>query len=167
MRALRIRIRTLMIGTAVVAAILPWVDAVGLVALALMAGVIAVPVLWARPGHRLEVAVWVLALHPAMVVVYLYATWIAGRCVLGHWPRFIFDDLMNAGAVVRVPAMMTTFSIVGCLIALVAAIVLFPCWVQLWHRPRWNPLVVLPLVWGLAYGVLLLDPMGVREWIMG
>ena len=61
-------------------------------AIGIVIGVIALPVLLAPAGCRLRAAAWVCSLYPLLVLSSLYVTWFIAWCVLGHRPRFPFDD---------------------------------------------------------------------------
>ena len=58
-----------MVAVALVAVPLAWLDVVEAIALTIMLLVALIPVACAVRGRRLTVALWVVALHPVMVLV--------------------------------------------------------------------------------------------------
>jgi len=122
--------------------------------------------LWLPPLVR-KLAVANL-LYPFLLVAAFYATWLAGRYELGHWPRPFFDDPGQIGGFVAVFDYATTFLLLAglpavCLSHAVAAALLFG---KPEYRTRRAVLVeVLALV---SLGVLFLfvrwDPQRVIEW---
>jgi hypothetical protein len=57
-----------------------------------MIGMISLPLLLAGPGRRVQAMVWISSTYPFLILTFLYATWLAAWCVLGHSPRPYWDD---------------------------------------------------------------------------
>lgn len=82
---------------------------------------------WVAVMRKLAVA---NLLYPFLVVAAFYATWVAGRHELGHWPRPNFDDPSQIGGVAPVFDYVTTFLLLAgfpalCVSHVVAAALLF------------------------------------------
>ncbi len=162
---IRFTIGQLMIAVAAVAFLVVWRDlriAFALVGLGL---VVIISAAIAPPGRRLEAASWASSLQPAVVLSYLYATWVTAWCVLGHCPRPSLDDPKYISAVVEVPFVMFAFSmfygwmICACTGFLMAA----TCCVR---RSNPWPLFALPLAWLVGFIALVADPLRVLYWLM-
>jgi hypothetical protein len=167
MRLPRVRftIGRLMLVVAVIAALLAWLDARAALALMGLILVLIIPAAIAPPGHRLEAASWASLLQPAVVLLYLYATWAMAWCVLGHCPRPSLDDPKYISPVVEVPYVMFAFSIFyGWVICVVTGLLLTGvCYAR---RSNIRPLLALPLAWLAGYLALRCDPLGVLYWYM-
>ncbi len=106
----RFTIGRLMVAVAVAAGFLAWRDLRVALALIGLFLVVIVPAAIAPPRRRLEAASWGCLLQPAVVVLYLYATWVTAWCVLGHCPRPSLDDPKYISPVVEAPYVMFAFS---------------------------------------------------------
>ena len=160
----QLRFWWLVVAVAIVALPLAWLDRADAVALFLMSLVALVPVAFARTGRRLEVAYWVAALHPLMVLVYLYATWFTAWSILGHRPRRSLDDPKYISPFVDVPYAMTLISFLAWPISVGAGFALvFGAFL---NRARAYPLIILPLAGLAASMALMSDPLWVLDWFM-
>ena len=110
-RAIQFTIGQLMIAVAAVAFLVVWRDSRAAFALVGLGLVVIIPAAIAPPGRRLEAASWASSLQPAVVVFYLYATWVTAWCVLGPCPRPSLDDPKSISPVVEVPYVMFAFSL--------------------------------------------------------
>jgi hypothetical protein len=167
MRLSRVRftIGRLMAAVAIIAILLAWLDVRAALALAGLGLVVIIPAVIAPPGRRLEAASWASSLQPAVVLLYLYATWATAWCVLGHCPRPSLDDPKFISPVVEVPYVMFAFSIfLGCVICACTGLLLTA--VSCARRSNFRPLLALPFAWLAGYLILLWDPLGVLYWYM-
>jgi hypothetical protein len=159
----RFTIGQLMIAVAAVAVLLVWRDVRVAFALVGLGLVVVIPAAIAPPARRLEAASWASSLQPAVILSYLYLTWVTAWCVLGHCPRPALDDPNRISPVVDVPYVMFAFSasygwgICACTGFLLAA----TCCVR---RSNPRPLVALPFAWLAGYIALMFDPLGVFFW---
>jgi hypothetical protein len=161
--SVRITIGRLMVAVAVIAVLLAWLDVRAAIALVGLSFVVMIPAAIASPGHRLEAASWASSLQPAVVLSYLYATWITAWCVLGHRPRPSLDDPKSISPVVDVPYVMFGFSLMfGWMICACTGLLLSA--VCLARRRNIGPLLVLPFAWMAGYLALVWDPLGVLYW---
>jgi hypothetical protein len=164
-RRVRFTIGQLMIVVAVVAFLLVWRDVRVAFALVGLALVVIIPAAIAPSGRRLEVASWASSLQPAVLVSYMYATWLTAWCVLGHCPRPSLDDPKSISPVVEVPYVMFGFSIFyGWMICACSGLVLSVVCAVRRSNPR--PLLALPFAWVAGYIALISDPFGVLYWYM-
>ena len=160
---LRFTIGRLMVAVAVIAVLLAWLDVRAAFALVGLGLVVIIPAAIASPGRRLEAASWASSLQPAVVLFYLYATWAAAWCMLGHCPRPSLDDPESISPVVDVPYVMFAFSfffgwvICACTGLLLTAV----CYAR---RSNIRPLLALPFAWLAGYLALRWDPLGVLDW---
>jgi hypothetical protein len=160
MPRVRFTIGRLMTAVAAIAVPLAWLDARAALALIGLGLVVIVPAAIAPPGRRLEAASWASLLQPAVVLLYLYATWATAWCVLGHCPRPSLDDPKYISSVVEVPYVMFAFSILrgwmicACTGLLLAAV----CYAR---QSNIRPLLALPVAWLVGYLALRWDPLGV------
>ena len=100
-----------------------------------------------------------------VVLFYLYATWAAAWCVLGHCPRPSLDDPKYISPVVEVPYEMFAFSMLfGFVICACTGLLLTAVCCARRSNPR--PLLALPFAWLAGYIALILDPLGVLYWYM-
>jgi hypothetical protein len=161
----RFTIGQLMIAVAAIAFLLVWRDLGAALALVGLGLIVIIPTAIAPPGRRLEVASWASSLQPAVVLFYLYATWVTAWIVLGHCPRSSLDDPKFISPVVDVPFAMFAFSmlfgfpICACTGFFLAAV----CCAR---RSKPLPLVALPFAWLAGYIALMLDPLRVLDWYM-
>jgi hypothetical protein len=158
-------IRRLMAAVAIIAVLLAWLDsraAFGLFGLAL---VVIIPAGIAPPGRRIEAASWASALQPAIMVLYLYATWATAWVVLGHCPRPSLDDPKYISPIVEVPYVMFAVSlIVGWLICVCTGLVLASICCA--RRSTIGPLAAVICAWLAGYLALKWDPLGVLYWYL-
>jgi len=133
------------------------------IALAGLGLIVLMPALIATPGHRLEAASWASSLQPAIIVFYLYATWITAWCMLGHRPRPNFDDPKSISSTVDVLYIMFEFSIIfGWIICAFTGLLLSTaCLVR---RRNIRPLITLGLAWVAWYLALAWDPLYALYW---
>lgn len=107
-------------------------------------------------------------LFPFVLVAAFYATWVAGRWELGHWPRPNFDDPAQIGGFVAVFDYPATFLLLAgfpavCVSHAVAAALLF-------SKPEYRTrgVVLFEVLALVSLGLLLLfvwwDPQRVVEW---
>ncbi len=161
----RFTIGQLMIAVASIAFLLVWRDLGAALALVGLGLVVIVPTAIAPPGRRLEAASWASSLQPAVVVVYLHATWVIAWCVLGHCPRPWLDDPKRISLVVEVPYVMFAFSIIyGWVICACTGFLLTAVCCARRSNPR--PFMALPFAWLAGYIALTWDPLGVLDWYM-
>ena len=152
---------------AVAAMAVPWSSRDPVIAIALtgMMLVSAIPIVLAPTGRRLDVASWVVALQPAIVVVYLYATLATAWCVLGHRPTPSLDDPKFIGPLVDVPYAMTMISLLVWPFS--ASFGLTLVWVS--SRKRGcclRSILALFAVWLASFLILILDPLDAFVWFM-
>jgi hypothetical protein len=88
----RFQLWQVMLAVAVLAGLFAAFGLTGAVANVILIGVISLPILFARPGHRLRAAAWVACLYPLLSLASLYTTWSVARLVLGRTPDPWFDD---------------------------------------------------------------------------
>jgi hypothetical protein len=157
-----------MIAVAIIAVLFAWLDiwdVVALVGIGLLGLVVIIPAVIASPGRRLVAASWASSIQPAVVVFYLYATWAAAWCVLGHRPRPSLDDPKFISPIVAVPYVMFAASwTFGSILWFSNGLWLST--VCLVRRKNIGPLLFLPLAWLAALLALLWDPLGVLYWYM-
>jgi hypothetical protein len=154
-----------MAAVAAAAVTMAWIGVVEAIALVAMAAIALSPIPCAPPGHRLDVALWAIALLPAMGLVSLYASWVTAWCVLGHRPRVYLDDPKYLSPLVAVPHFMAWFSFIAWPFSLGAGFTLAA--VSAAQR-RWRsvvyPLVLLPLAWLSAIVTIRADPLDILDW---
>jgi hypothetical protein len=161
----RFTIGQLMTAVAAIAFLLVWRDLRVAAALVGLGLVVIIPAAIAPPGRRLEAASWASSLQPAVVLFYLYATWVTAWCVLGHCPRPSLDDPKYISPVVEAPYVMFAFSLFyGWVICACTGLLLTAVCCARRSNPR--PLVVLPFAWLAGYVALMFDPLGVLYWYM-
>src|SRR5206468_4279206 len=155
----------LMVAVAVIAVLLAWLDVPASIAMIGLGLPVIFPATIASPGRRLEAASWASSFQPAVVLFYLYATWVTAWCVLGHCPRPSLDDPKSISHVVDVPYGMFAFSIFsGCVIcACTGTLLSAVCYAR---QSYIRPLLLLPFAWMTGYLVLAWDPLGVLYWYM-
>ena len=159
----RFTIGRLMAAVAVIAILLAWVDLRAALALVGLSLVVISPAAIAPPGRRLEAASWASSLQPAVMLLYLYATWATAWCVLGHRPRSSLDDPKSISPIVDAPYIMFAFSLMlGWMICAGSGLLLSA--VCLARQRDLRPLLALPFAWLAGYLVLLWDPLGVLYW---
>ena len=159
----RFTIGRLMAAVAVIAIPLALVDVRAALALAGLSLVVISPAAIAPPGRRLEAASWASSLQPAVILLYLYATWATAWCVLGHCPRRSLDDPNSISPVVEVPYVMFAYSVFfGWVICICTGLLLTT--VCCARRSNFRPLLALPFAWLAFYFILLWDPLGVLYW---
>jgi hypothetical protein len=78
----RFTIQRIMVAVAVIAVFLAWLDVRAAFALVGLGLVVIIPAAIASPGRRLKAGSWASSLQPAVVIFYLYATWVTAWCVL-------------------------------------------------------------------------------------
>ena len=153
----------LMVGVAVIAVLLAWLDVGIAIALVGLGLVVIIPAVRAAPGSRLEAASWASSLQPAVVLFYLYATWATAWCVLGHPPRPSLDDPKFISPIVDAPYVMFAFSLFfGSMVCACTGLLLSA--VCLARRRNARPLLALPFAWLAGYLALGWDPLGVLYW---
>ena len=153
-RRIRFTIGQLMIAVAVIAVLLAWLDVRAAFALVGLGLVVIVPAAIAPPGRRLEAASWASSLQPAVVLFYLYATWVTAWCVLGHCPRPSLDDPKYISPVVEVPYVMFAFSMFfGWVICACTGLLLTAACCA--RRSNLRPLLALPFAWLAGYVVMI------------
>ena len=89
-----------MLAIAVLAGLFAAFGVIGAIELVVVLGGPFLPILFAAPGRRLRVAVWVSSLYPFLILASFYATWLTAWWILGHRPRPSFDDPKLIGSVV-------------------------------------------------------------------
>jgi hypothetical protein len=177
MRLLRIRltIGKVMVAIAAIAVALAIIDQVITYLAPTLAILISVYVIWTKPGRRLDIAAWVVALYAFVPPALLYATWLTAWLVLGHRPVSSLNDPKYISRLVDVPYEATHWSELGLLVSLVACLLLIVVEVVLFFakkRVNWTRvglLVVLtPVSWFLAYWLFCLGEAKFRvfEWFM-
>ena len=110
-RRIQFTIGHLMLAVAASALLFVWQDVRAAFGLFVLGLVVIIPAAIAPPGRRLEAASWACSLQPAVVLSYLYATWVTAWCVLGHCPRPSLDDPKYISPVVEVPFVMFAVSL--------------------------------------------------------
>jgi hypothetical protein len=154
----------LMVAVAFIAVLLAWLDPRAAVALIGLGLVVIIPAAIAPSGRRIEIASWASALQPAIILLYLYATWITAWCALGHRPRPSLDDPKFISPIVEVPYVMFAFSLFfGWLICACTGLLLA---VICCARRSTSPLVAVLLAWLAGYLALMWDPLDVLYWYM-
>jgi hypothetical protein len=156
--SLRFTIGKLMVAVAVIAVLLAWLGLWAAIALVGLDLPVIIPATIASPGHRLKVASWASSLQPAVMLFYLYATWAAAWCVLGHRPRSSLDDPKSISPIVDVPYIMCAFSLMlGSMLCAGSGLLLSA--VCLARQRNIRPLLALPFAWLAGYLALLSAPM--------
>jgi hypothetical protein len=149
-----------MLAIAVLAGLFAAFGVTGGVAIGIVAGVILLPILRARPGHRLRAAVWVSSLYPLLIVFSLYATWFTAWVVLGHRPRSSLDDPKFISPIVDVPYISTFVLMLGAPFSLISSWLLMLFYIA--QNNEWRPelpgrraaLIFVPiLVWILVFAI--------------
>jgi hypothetical protein len=167
MRTPRVRftIGFLMVAVAVIAVFFAWLDVPASIAVIGLGLPVILPATIASPGRRLEAASWASSLQPAVVLSYLYLTWVTAWCVLGHTPRPSLDDPKYISPVVDVPYAMFAFSAsYGWVICAGTGTLLST--VSYARGSYIRPLLVLPFAWVGGFFALILDPLDVFGWYM-
>lgn len=109
--------------------------------------------------------------YPFALFIAFYATWIAGRLTLGHWPRTSLDDPKSIGGLVPFPYNFTMLLIFVGLPAFVLLELLLVGMAFAGGNPDRRKEALLfslkAMAWFVAViGFLFLDPFGVFEWFM-
>jgi hypothetical protein len=154
-----------LLALAVTAVLLAWLDLPEALALIGLGLVVIIPAAISPTERRLEAASWASLLQPAVVLLYLYATWVTAWCVLGHCPRPALDDPKYISPVVDVPYVMFAFSAsLGSMICICTGLLLSAvCCVR---RSNCGPLSVFLFAWLAGVVALAVDPLGVLFWYM-
>ena len=140
---LRFTIGRLMAAVAVIAVLLACVDVRAALAFAGRSLVVISPAAIAPPGRRLEAASWASSLQPAVILLYLYATWATAWCVLGHCPRRSLDHPNFISPFVEVLYVMFAFSVFfGWAICICTGLLLTTAYCA--RRSNFRPLLALP-----------------------
>lgn len=161
---MRFPIWSMMVAVAVMALPFALLDKLDASALAAMLVVVALPIACAPPRHRANVTCWVVALHPLMILVYLYATWFTAWVVLGHCPRSSLDDPKTISPIVMLPYVMTILAFLAWPFSVATGIV-FAC-VSGIRRSSDYPTFVLPWVWMGTFFAIRWAPFHVLVWFM-
>jgi hypothetical protein len=107
--------------------------------------------------------------YPGVLLLAFFATWLAGRVSLGHWPRPSLDDPKFIGAWVDVPYTITGLLLVVGLPAFAIAVLglLYRAYCDETRRKSLLFVSVLSTVCMVAtILVLRWDPLGVVAWYM-
>jgi hypothetical protein len=92
-----------MLAVAILAGLFAVFGVIGSISVAVVLGVIFLPILLAGPGRRLRAAAWVGSIYPLFLPCSLYATWFTAWLVLGHRPRSSLDDPKFISPLVDIP----------------------------------------------------------------
>jgi hypothetical protein len=161
---MRFTIGRLMVAVAVIAVLFALLDPRAVLALIGLALAVIIPAAIAPPRRRIEAASWGSLLQPAIMLLYLYATWATAWCVLGHCPRPSLDDPKYISPIVEVPFVMFAFSLFyGWVICVCTGLLLTAICIA--RRSTFFPLAV-PFAWLAGYLALMLDPLGVLNWYL-
>ena len=103
----------------------------------------------------------------------LYATWFAGRLVLGYWPRPFLDNPASASPAVANLERMTMLFFLGAYVAVPLTLCFVVIGLVRWHesarRLWWRgfALGLCPvLIWAAVLLVLGVDPLGGSQWFI-
>jgi hypothetical protein len=161
---MRFTIGRLMVAVAITGVLLALLEPGAVLALIGFALAVIIPAAIAPPGRRIEAASWGSLLQPAVVLLYLYATWATAWCVLGHCPRPSIDDPKYISPIVEVPFVMFAFSFF-CVWVICAGTGMLLTAICLARRSTFFILAV-PFAWLAGYLALMWDPLGVLNWYM-
>lgn len=109
--------------------------------------------------------------YPFVLLMSFYATWIAGRLTLGHWPRPSLDDPKSIGGLVGVPYGLTVVLLSLGLFVFAFLVIATICEAMMSEdrdlRKRALTVSLKAVIFMVAViGLSLLDPFGVSAWFM-
>lgn len=112
-----------------------------------------------------------LMAYPFVLLASFYATWIAGRLTLGHWPRPSLDDPKSIGGLVGVPYGLTVVLLSLGLFVFAFLVIATICEAMMSEdrdlRKRALTVSLKAVIFMVAViGLSLLDPFGVSAWFM-